>query len=289
MSAYETLEDSDTALNRRFDVDRPVRVEIANHSGGVVVEAGPAGTVEVGAASPAGRELLDRVEIVLDGDVLRVSAPRGRRRWFGSSEDVSFRVVVPERSAVSAESESGELTLRGVLGDLDLRTASGQVRTDSAAVVRATSASGDVRIGVVAGDCRVSTASGDVEVAGCGGRFQVQAASGDVRVGTVTGALEVSTASGGLVAAEVGGDVRARTMSGDIRIRHAGGSQVQVTSASGDLEIGVPEGVAAWLDLTSASGEVASELPDVGEPAPGSPTVEIRAATASGDIRIHRA
>lgn len=290
MTSYEMPPTTtDSAVQRTFDLDGPVRVDVENHSGDVRVEAGESGRVSVEAASVAGHELLDRVQVALEHGVLRVVAPRGQRRWFGSDQGVGLRITVPAGSAVSAQTESGELELIGKLGDADLRTASGEVSVDAVDGARVRTASGDVRIGTVGGDCRVSTASGDVEVGDGGGRVQVETASGDVELGTVSGEVEVSTASGDVSVADAGAELRGRTLSGDVRIRRAGGSRVQVTSASGDLEIGVPEGVAAWLDLTSASGDVVSELSDAGEPAPGSPTVEIRAVTASGDIRILRA
>lgn len=289
MTSYEMPATADTGLRHVFDLDGPVRVDVDNPSGEIRVEAGESGRARVEADSDGGREGLDKVQVGLDHGVLRVVVPRGQRRWFGSGRGVVLRIVVPAGSAVTAQTESGELTLVGSLGDADLRAASGEVSVDEVTGLRVRSASGDVRVSRVIGECRVATASGDVEIRDVGGRAQAETASGGIELGRVGGEVEVSTASGDVEVADAGGDLRARTLSGDVRLRRVGGSRVQVTGASGDVEIGVPEGVAAWLDLTSAAGDVDSELPDTGEPEPGTPVVEVRAVTASGDIRIHRA
>lgn len=282
-----TIDEEDLSI-REFDVRGTVRLIVEAHSGEVSVDAGAAGRVRVEAHSSAGRELLDRVRITQDGDVVRVIAPRGQRKWFSSGDDVSFRIVVPAGSAVEASTASGELTTVGDLGDLDVRTASGEISVDSAATLRIRAASGDSRVAAVTGDCRVSSASGDVEVGEVGGRVLVETASGDVTIGEVGRDVEVSTASGDIEVATAGGQLRASSVSGDVRVGAVHGARAQVNSASGDLEIGVPAGVAAWLDLTSASGDVRTDLTDAGEPEKDTPVLEIRAVTASGDIHIRR-
>jgi hypothetical protein len=281
--------DNETETVREFDVAGPVRLVLQAYSGDSTIETGPDGRVRVEAHSTVGRELLDQVQISLDGGVLRVSAPRTRRSWFTSSHDVDFRVLLPVGSGVDAQTASGELTLIGDLGELDLRTASGDIAVDAGRSLHIRAASGDLRVGNIAGDGRVSTASGDIEIGNLGGRAQVQSASGDVRLGEVTGDVEASTASGDIRIDGVGGQLRANSVSGGIEVGVVRGGRAQVNTSSGDLELGVPDGVAAWLDLTTASGEVRTDLEDSGEPGPDTPVVEIRAVSASGDIRIRRA
>jgi hypothetical protein len=60
-------------------------------------------------------------------------------------------------------------------------------------------------------------------------------------------------------------------------------------TAFGDLEVGVREGPAVWLDVSAGAGNVRSELEAADRPAPSDETVAIRGRTGFGDIVIRRA
>ena len=62
-----------------------------------------------------------------------------------------------------------------------------------------------------------------------------------------------------------------------------------VQTAAGDLEVGVHDGVAAWLDLHSRFGSVRNELDATDGPERDHGTVEVRAHTPTGDIVVRRA
>ena len=54
------------------------------------------------------------------------------------------------------------------------------------------------------------------------------------------------------------------------------------------ITIGVAEGTAAWLDVSTLTGRVIQELEQTGAPADGQQRVEITAHTVSGNLRVHR-
>ena len=60
-------------------------------------------------------------------------------------------------------------------------------------------------------------------------------------------------------------------------------------TAAGNLEVGVREGTAAWLDVLTRFGAVRSSLDTTEAPSPSDSTVRIRARTSAGDIVISRA
>jgi hypothetical protein len=60
-------------------------------------------------------------------------------------------------------------------------------------------------------------------------------------------------------------------------------------TAAGELEVGVREGTAAWLDVSAHHGRVRTSLDEASTPDEGEATVEVRARTSYGDIVIHRA
>ena len=74
------------------------------------------------------------------------------------------------------------------------------------------------------------------------------------------------------------------------RVGQAVGGSLDLATAYGEVEAGVREGTAAWLDLEAASGQVRNLLTPLRGPGGRSEeTVEIRARTSYGDIVIRRA
>lgn len=154
----------------------------------------------------------------------------------------------------------------------------------------ASTASADVEVVGRVGDADVRTASGDVHLESAEGRAAVKTASGDVALGTVTGDTGVNTMSGDVRIRETAAALSVNTMSGDVRITRATGGTIQLRSMSGDLEAAIARGASLYVDATSASGDVRSELPVTGSaPDGGSADVELRATSLSGDIVLTRA
>jgi hypothetical protein len=56
----------------------------------------------------------------------------------------------------------------------------------------------------------------------------------------------------------------------------------------GDLEVGIRDGTAAWLDVSAKAGKVHNALDAADAPEPSAETVEVRARTSVGEIVIRR-
>jgi DUF4097 and DUF4098 domain-containing protein YvlB len=154
----------------------------------------------------------------------------------------------------------------------------------------ASTASADVEVLGRIGDADVRTASGDVHIESADGRAAVKTASGDVALGTAIGNTSVNTMSGDVRVRETTTALSVNTMSGDVRIARAAGGTLQLRSMSGDLEAAIARGASLYVDATSASGDVRSELPVTGSAPDGGPAdVELRATSLSGDIVVTRA
>ncbi len=106
----------------------------------------------------------------------------------------------------------------------------------------------------------------------------------------LTGAATISSASGDATVGELVGDVRFRAASGSlVASQPRSTATVAVQTGSGDVEVGVPEGTAARLDLRTGSGEVRNSLQPSDGPADGDETLTVHVRTGSGDIRVQRA
>jgi DUF4097 and DUF4098 domain-containing protein YvlB len=280
-----------------FTTPGPAALTVRFAAGRLVVNAvdgdGSAATttVDVRPANPDSTTDVEHAAATLveqRGDTIEVIAP-STKGWFGRSPRLDIRAAVPSHSRVDADVKSADVELLGQFGRVSITTASGDMSVGHAAELSARTASGDLACRSVGGDATVTTASGDARLDAVAGSAQVSTASGDVAVGRVDGDARVRTASGDVGLNHTGGSVSARTASGDVRVASVRSGTVQIDSASGDVEIGVATGTAAWLDVQSLSGSVSSDLDAADAPGDDAATVSIHAHTLSGDVHVRRA
>jgi Putative adhesin len=254
----------------------PPEIEVRNPVGSVSVEAIEGAeevTVRVEALDGLAEQLLDRVDVHLDGGpdgVRRVRVTAPERRLLRSPH-LAVRITTPPDAPVRVAVASADADLRGRLGRAELTGASGDWRVDEVADLQLRTASGDARIGAVAGRATVGSASAHVRIESVTRGLEVRTASGDVEVGTAAGDLSIATASG------------------DVGIRRIFAGSAQVRTVSGDVTVGVAPGLRVWLDLSSVSGRMESEL-DGDDGAGDDPAqLSIAVRSVSGDQRIRRA
>lgn len=228
-----------------------------------------------------------RVEYA-DG-ALTVRGPKSPLLDFSKkSRSVDVLIELPAGSQVHGELSVGDVRGTGVLGDCRLKTSVGHVRLDRTGALRLTTL-GHVDVDAAAGDVDVSTGTGRVRIGEIDGAAVVKNSNGHVEVGTVSGELRVRTANGDISVDRAGSGVEATTANGRIRVGTVVRNAVSLETSTGDLEIGIATGTAAWLDLTTGHGRVVNELDDLdGAPETSDTTVEVRAHTTFGDITVRR-
>jgi len=230
-----------------FPVNEPVDLQVRVPAGDVIVRAAATQTATV---TLAGSERsLDATRVEFDEGTLSVITPDRLR--LGRRGDLDVTVEVPEGSTCLVHTASADVSCTGELSALDVQTASGDVNAER-----------------VTGLARADTASGDVYL-GEAAEADLKSASGDVSVGRVTGPVTVNTASG------------------DVRIAAASGGRTEARSASGDIVVAVAPGIGVYLDLSTVSGTVRSELEPTGESGDADMTLSCR--TLSGDVEVLRA
>ena len=217
----------------------------------------PAGDIAVSAAAT------QTTTVALDGSDRTVA---GTRVEF---EDGTLSVIVPDQSGLFNDGSVDVVVELPEGSSCRVHTASADLRcTGELAALDVHTASGDVSAERVSGHAGVDTASGDVSL-GTAGEAEVESASGDVRIGQVSGGVTV------------------RTASGDVQIEAASGHRTDVNAASGDISVGVAPGIGVYLELSSLSGTVSSEL-EPGEETGGT-DMTLQCRTISGDVRVSRA
>ncbi len=215
-----------------------------------------------------------RVEMTERGDgheiVVHLQKKSGFLGAWGAK--VGVRVRCPRGSDLDLRSGSADLDAKGELGVVDVKTSSGDVSVDRAERLRVATASGDVRVDEVMGQIDCRTASGDVRIRRSGGALSANLVSGDLSVGVANGGFAVTT------------------VSGDVRFDTAGGGGMKVQSVSGDVHVAVAPGQRLFVDASSISGKMRSEL-DLGEDSSleaEGPVFDLRVRTVSGDLQIVR-
>ena len=148
---------------------------------------------------------------------------------------------------------------------------------------------GDVSVHHVSRHAEVTAGSGDIRVERAGDSAALKASNGDTWVGVAGGDLRVRAANGSIAVGSAHASVVAKSANGDIRLGDVGGGSVEVETHAGDLEVGIREGTAAWLDLNASAGRVHNDLDAAERPEDSDQTVEVRARTSIGDVVIRRA
>lgn len=264
-----------------FSTPSPIRLELDNGSGHVVVRATETAetTVEI-----TGRHA-DEVQVEHEGDTIRVRPPRPRLGFFTGDQSLDITVVSPAGSSLDVRVGSSDVDVTGPVGQCRLRSGSGDVSIEqSQASVSVEAGSGDLRVGRVGGDLGSKNGSGSVTVGDVAGTATVVSGSGDVTIGVAGASTVARTGSGDLEIGDVAGEVSLTTGSGDLTVRNARGGRLAAKGGSGDVHVAVPRGLPVWTDITTVSGQVRSDLESVGQPAEGAPHLEVRARTMSGDV-----
>jgi hypothetical protein len=190
----------------------------------------------------------------------------------GRGGAVVIDIALPSRSRLVASSASADFHVEGTLGDC-----------------RFSSASGDVEFDVIEGNLKADTASGDITAHAVSGNVTVSTASGDAAVVELDGDLRFQAASGGLAIRRLVGSAKVQTASGSVAVSSAVSGSLTATTSSGEVDVGIPDGTSARLELRAASGAVRNTLEPTEGPGDGDETVVVQARTGSGDISVRRA
>lgn len=257
-----------------FPGSDPIDVEIGLISGDVNVTAEPTDmiTVSLQPQRPghAGDETISGFHVDYSEGRLEIIQPKRSGFIIRHSINVRLAVKVPQGSRCAIETAAANVTCQGELGSLEVRNGSG-----------------DISAATVTGPVELRTASGDVRVDDARDVVTAQTGTGDVRLRRVDGDVAAQSASGNVEIGAAGRSASARTSSGNVRIASIKTGQADVTTVSGNVYVGVPPGIGVYLDLSSLSGRVSSDL----EPADtvGEAELRIQGRTVSGNLQVARA
>jgi hypothetical protein len=279
-----------------FDTPTPIAVTLELGVGDVRIVASERTDTVVDVrptdpAKPADVAAAERTRVELAGGRLLVKTPKTWKRYAprGSVESIDVEIALPAGSQLRADSGLATVQCTGRLGECRLTTGLGDVQLDETGALEIKTGGGEISVEHVGGDARVSTGTGAVRIGSVDGTAVIKNSNGDTALGDVRGDLRVNAANGRISVASVVASAVLKTANGDIELGAVARGSVVAQTGYGKVAVGIPEGVAAWLDLNTGFGTVVNELGAAGGPEPGEDTVEVRARSGLGDITIRRA
>jgi hypothetical protein len=238
--------DAETAAHREdtFHIDstwavpKGMVLKLSNFSGVVLVEGWGRDAVRL----EADRDRRDRVRISQSPQLLDLStlSPMG-------FAEVDFKVTVPDWMPVLVNSVESDVTVKGIK-----------------AAVQASSIRGDVRCTGGSGNRRLSSVEGKVQVADARGDVTAGSIDNDVALENIDGLVQVETVNGDVRLDRIASaDVDASSMAGSIVFTgpFQKKGRYRLSSHSGDVTVGVPDGADLDVSVATFNGDFSSVLP----------------------------
>lgn len=277
-----------------FETPEPISVTFEFGVGNVRITASDRTdtTVDVRPSDEADEsdvQAAQRVRVDYANGVLQLVGSKARVFDFSrKTRSVEVSIELPSGSQVSGDVQVGDLSGTGRLGECRFKTSIGNVRLERTGPLRVDTGTGHVTADGVAGDAEIRTGSGKIRIGEVEGSAVVKNSSGDTEIDTVTGDVRVRSADGGISVERAGAGVEAKTSRGSVRLGEVARGSIDLGTSMGDLEIGIAEGTAAWLDVNTGFGKVLNLLDNAARPEESDETVEVRAHTSFGGITIRR-
>jgi hypothetical protein len=277
-----------------FETPQPISATITVVIGDVRISAGDRATttVEVQPSDPSNgedRKAAEQTVVEYAGGQLLVRTPKLRSwlpRHSGGSVDVT--VELPAGSNVHGGGQLADFHTDGRLGECRITTGLGRIRVDEAATLSVKSGTGDITVNRATGDVQVTTGSGEVRLRELDAAAVIKNSNGDTWVGEARGDVRLKAGNGSISVDRAGAALGAKSGHGDIRLGEAVRGSVSLETGVGDVEVGIREGTAAWLDVSSRLSKLHNALASAGAPDSGAEKVEVRARTSVGDIVVRR-
>ncbi len=279
-----------------FETPHPIAITVEMFIGRVEITASDR-TDTVVEVRPSDASKKDDVRAAQETEVgfaagsLTVKAPRGWKMyappnaWRSASIDVTLDV--PTGSRLQGTSHMCRFLVTGELGRCELKTQVGDVRLDKAGPLELTG--GNITVDQVVSRAKITTSIGSVRVREIDGSAVVKNANGDTTIRDIAGDLQVNAGLGNITVERARSSVTAKTAHGNIRIGDASRGTLQLETSTGELEVGIHSGTAAYLDVSTRSGTLQNLMDTAGQPAKDEETVHVYARSSYGDIIIRHA
>ena len=276
-----------------FPTPNPIQIQLDIGAGDARISTGdqPETTVDVAprdASRHADVRAAEQTRVDFTDGRLVVRTPR-QGFSLGRGGVIDVTISAPAGSRLDGHTGAGDLATDGALGDVSFRSGAGQIRMGSAGAVKLAVGAGDISVQHAAGDARVTTGSGAVRIGGIERAAVIKSGNGPTVIGAADGSVRVVTANGDISIDHAGADVVAKTANGHLRVGEAVRGALELSTATGNIDVGIAAGTAARLDVRTQFGHVDQQLEASDGPPASGEKLEVRGRTSFGNITISRA
>lgn len=278
-----------------FDTPEPISATIELVVGDVRISAGDRAStrVDVQPSDASDQEDIKAAELTrveYANEQLLVKAPK-LRSWSPRSDGGSIDVTIelPSGSQVHGTGQFADFHCDGRLGDCRFKTGLGHIQIDRADTLNLKNGSGDITVDRATGHAEVRAGSGEVRLRQLDASAVVKNSNGDTWVGVAGGDVRLHAANGSIAVDLAHATIAAKSANGDVLVGAVERGAAVLETKLGDVEVGVCDGTAAWLDVSASAGKVRNALDAADAPDASAETVEVRARTSVGDVVIRRA
>jgi DUF4097 and DUF4098 domain-containing protein YvlB len=210
------------------------RIQIENFNGSTSVRTWNQSQVRIVAEG----DERNRLEIRNVGNQLTVKT----QSRYGSPRSVDYEITVPVKTELSISGVYNDVSIDGVQAGITVETVNGDVDVRGGdGFVSLKSVEGSVHLSNAKGRISVSSVNDDVSISDASGDISADGVNGDVSLTGIT--------SSSVSASSVNGDlVYQGTIQND--------GQYSLGTHNGDVDITVPEGVNATVDVSTFNGEL---------------------------------
>ncbi len=239
-------------------------------------------------SNPSDVKAAEQTRVDLTAGTLTVKNTRSPFDLSNKTRSVEVTIELPAGSRVHGGTGVGDLHAAGRLGEVRFKVGVGHLHLEHTGALHLNTGAGNVVVEQVAGNAEVTTGSGRIHLAEIDGTAQVKNSNGDTLLGDVAGSIRLRAANGDLTVERAGDAVDARTALGAVRVNEVVRGVAELQTSLGDIEVGIREGSAAWLDVKTSFGQVHNTMDTVDSPENATHEVEVRAHTSLGEITIRR-
>ncbi|MFI5056847.1 MAG: DUF4097 family beta strand repeat-containing protein [Candidatus Acidiferrales bacterium] len=284
------------SFSRTLNVTGPIRLELANAAGDVVIRGSADGRVQVKAdvrasgytfVNPQKRidELVANPPIEQRGDTIRIGKDLTRLR----NITISYTIEVPRDTEVSTTVASGSQAIRGLRGPVKVVGVTGAIRVNQIdRYAQLTTVSGSIDASDMGDDVRATSASGKVTLSNVKGDVSINAVSGSSQITKLGGRVEATTASGSIDVAGATSDVEIHAASGHVTVQGDPGANTywNLNTVSGPIHLSVPRSTNFHLSAEAVSGQIQADIPIVIEEQ-GKHSLRARMGDGGGRVEVH--
>jgi hypothetical protein len=207
---------------------------------------------------------------------------------FGANPSIDVTIEVPTGSRLHGTAHMCRFLVTGELGQCELKSHAGDLQLDEADSLKLQSSAANVTVDQVMSGASITT-NGIVRIRQINGSAVIKNTHGDSTIGEVAGDLTVNAANGNITVERPRGSVTAKTAYGSIRVGDAARGTLRLETATGELEVGIHPGSAAYLDVHTKSGAIQNLMESAGQPTQSEETVHVYARNSFGNITIRHA